>query len=196
MKQKDSKIYFKYNGVLYKLLNVFADKKDNSIYFHLYERANRKLYSAVISNKLIYIDKFEIHDFEQNKISFHESGYIHSTNEKGEKLKSILGIPFKEIQVELSILVIVPKKIESLIVANKEVNGNDLIIDFENKKLIPFILVFDVIRISKKNELLPLAKRTATIEFPNKEFGLRLHLQEILGESKWPEHSISLIRTG
>ena len=197
MKQKPSKIYFRYKGSLYKFLNVFADNKDNSIYFHLYERANRKLNSAIISNKVIYIEKFETHDFEQNKITFHESGYIHSTNKNGKKLKdSILGIPFREIDVELSILAIAPKKIDSLIIANKEINGNDLIIDFEDKSIIPFILVFEIIRISKKNDLIPLARQTVTIEFPNKEFGLRFHIQEIMLDSKWPEHSITLIRTG
>ena len=116
MSRKPSRIILDYRKKNYKFMNFFVDKKDNSFYFHIYRKSNEfpMKSKTPLSDKSniqrIHFPDFEPTGFNENHISFHESGYIHSTDSDGKRYRdAIIGIPFSKIESYLFILVIVPK---------------------------------------------------------------------------------------
>jgi len=206
MQAKVTRIIFEYKNRFYKYLNFFLDKKDNSFYFHLYEAKGNKIKSPKIplENRLdnkICFDDFICTDFERNKISFHKSGYIHSTDNKGIRFRDgIVGIPFDYIEKSLLVLVLGPPEIESLIEFQKINNETDIIIKLPSD-IKPFTVNFEIFRKTKQAELdIPsnniILDGYFMVEYDEKTFGLRVYLQDVLGEAIWPPFNLILTRRG
>lgn len=205
MKLKSTRIVFKYKAKLYKFISFFVDKKDNSFYFHTYEEADQNLKSLNFTwqenqPNLIDFGNIKEHDFQKNKLSFHESGFIHTTDKLGKRLKdNVVGIPFHRIETSLHILFFAPKQIDTL-VEHEKTENQDLIIELPND-IKPFTLHFDVYRKSQSDNLEYnnpdlLINGYVFINYDNKEFGLRMYLQKVLDEAPWPPFSFNLIRIG
>lgn len=205
MKLKSTRIVFNYKTKFYKFICFFVDKNDNSFYFHTYEEVNQNL--KLISsnwqeNQINHIDFKNITEFyfHKNKLSFHESGFIHITDKHGNRLKdNVIGIPFSEIETSLHILFFAPKKIDTLVVLEK-INNQDIIIELPDD-IKPFTLHFDVFRKSKIDSLNCdnpnlLFNDFKIKTYENKEFGLRLYLQKVLGDAQWPPVSFNRLRVG
>lgn len=187
-------------------MNYFSDKKDNSFYFHIYEEASQNIKIPNIplekreDNKIDFKDFVET-NFKRNKLSFHKSGYIHSTDNEGNRFQDgVVGIPFEKIDKSLLILVLGPKRIDTLIEIEKINKKTDLLIDLPSD-INPFTLHFDVFRKSKIPELdisIPnlIYSGFVMTEYEGKEFGLRLYLQKVLGNAIWPPFNLILKRIG
>jgi hypothetical protein len=206
MKTKPTRIIFKYKDRFYKFMNYFPDKKDNSFYFHIYDNKSENLRVPNIplakrgDNKIDFNDFVET-EFKRNKLSFHQSGFIHSTDNNGNRLQDgIIGIPFEKIAKSLLILVLGPKKIDSLTEIQQIRENTDIIISLPDN-ISPFTLNFDVFRNDKINELdinnpNPILGGFIMTEYNGKEFGLRLYLQKVLGNANWPPFNLTLKRIG
>ena len=206
MKTKPVRIIFKYFGKFYKFMNYFPDKKDNSFYFHIYQGVSQNIKIPNIplekrENNIIDFNDFVETNFKRNKLSFHESGYIHSTDNKGNRFQNgIIGIPFDKIDNSLLILVLGPKRIDTLIETKKVNKKTDLLINLP-LDIKPFTLNFEIYRKSKKNELdiaIPnlISESFVMTEYEGKEFGLRLYVQKVLGKVYWPPFNLILKRIG
>lgn len=108
------RIILSYKGKNYKLLNFFVDKKDNSFYFHFYRKQGELPREPDVplnmkEDKTIDFTKYHVSNFFTNKVSFHESGLIHYTDDKGGRLKKGGGVPFSEIKSTLEFFVVVPR---------------------------------------------------------------------------------------
>jgi hypothetical protein len=185
-------------------MNFFVDNNDNSFYFHLYEEANGNLKTYEVTsleNGTTKIDLTNLteHDFKRNKISLHESGYIHSTNQSGNRLKdNVIGIPFKEIEISNLILLIFPKKIDWLEEVNQLNEMRDVFIELPNTTQ-PFSLNFEIFRKSSKDKLAKnhegnIVGGYLLVTVDDKEYGIRLYLQSINGNGSWPSVSFCLTR--
>lgn len=205
MKRKSTRIIFRQAEVDYKFASFFVDKNDNSFYFHLYEEAdaNYKSYNLSAENGAtkIEFDNFKEHDFKRNKLSIHPSGYVHSTDRNGKRLKdNIIGIPFVEIETSKLILVLAPKKIDELIKIDPVNPLRDIIIIL-SKDINPFTLNFEIF---KKSELENLATDHENnliggyieVTIDDKDYGIRFYLQSVNGKGDWPDFSIVLTRVG
>lgn len=185
-------------------MNYFPDKKDNSFYFHIYsdKKENLKIPGTPLEkrddNRIDFNDFIET-DFKRNKLSFHQSGFIHSTDNSGKRLQNgVIGIPFERIDKSLLVLILGPKKIDYLAEIQKIRENTDIVISLPDN-ISPFTLNFDVFRIDKINELdisnpnLILGGFIMT-KYDGKEFGLRLYLQKVLGDANWPPFNLTLSR--
>jgi hypothetical protein len=185
-------------------MNYFPDKKDNSFYFHIYDEAyeNIRVPNTPLENRndnLIDFNDFKTTNFKRNKLSIHESGYIHSTDNYGNRFKDgIRGIPYNEIDKSLLILILAPKKIENLIeIENPNIKPR---IQFDlPSEIEPFTIHFEVYRKAKKNKLTTLNPLSLTgnhilAEFTSKDFGLRIYIQRIKGPAAWPPFNLILTR--
>jgi hypothetical protein len=204
MKRKSTRIIFGYNNKLYKFMNFFVGSNDNSFYFHLYEEANGNLKTYEVTsleNGTTKVDLANLteHDFKRNKISLHESGYIHSTNQSGKRLiDNVIGIPFKKIEVSNLILLIFPKKLDSLEEVNQLNDLRDVFIELPNT-IQPFSLNFEIFRKSSKDKLATnhegkIVDGYLLITVDDKEYGIRLYLQSINRNDLWPSVSFCLTR--
>jgi hypothetical protein len=206
MKTKPTRVIFDFEGEKYKFLSYFPDKKDNSFYFHIYNGENEKMRIPGIplekrNDKMIVFDDFKETDFVGNKLSFHESGYIHSTDNSQERFKDgVIGISFKNIEISLLILIVAPIKIENLIKIDRVREQTDIVIALSGN-ITPFTINFEVFRISEMAKLdynnphLVIDDYILT-EYEDKEFGLRLYLQKVLGDAAWPPFNTILKRIG
>jgi hypothetical protein len=186
------------------LLSFFVDKKDNSFYFHLYEEDNEvfKSYSVTSENGItkIEFDKIKEHDFQRNKISLHQSGYIHSTDKNGRRLKdNIIGFPFSEIEISKLILILAPKKIDTLPILNKLDLTRDIVIIMSLGN--PFVINFEIFKKSELKNLPTIHEDNflggfIEITIDDKEYGLRFYLQSLKGNGRWPDFSTVLSRIG
>jgi hypothetical protein len=206
MKTKPVRIIFKHLDKFYKFMNYFPDKKDNSFYFHIYQEVsqNIKIPNIPLENRENFIINFKDFvetNFKRNKLSFHESGYIHSTDNKGNRFQdAVIGVPFDKIENSLLILVLGPKRIDTLIETEKINEKTDLLINLP-LDIKPFTLNFEIYRKSKKNELdiaIPnlISGSFVMTEYEGKEFGLRLYVQKVLGKEYWPPFNLILKRIG
>jgi len=204
-KEKSTRIVFKYNNKYYKFIGFFVDKNDNSFYFHTYEEANQNfkmfdfLWKQNESTKIEF-ERFKEFDFVKNKLSFHESGFIHSTDKNGKRLKDgVKGIPFSKIDTSLLILIIGPKKIETLIEIDEPNKNRDLLIELPEVN--PFTINIEVYRKSEANKLdINHANNIfggyILFSQQNKEFGLRIYAQKVEGVPVWPPFTLTLTRIG
>lgn len=185
-------------------MNFFVGSNDNSFYFHLYEEANGNLKTYEVTsleNGTTKVDLANLteHDFKRNKISLHESGYIHSTNQSGKRLiDNVIGIPFKKIEVSNLILLIFPKKLDSLEEVNQLNDLRDVFIELPNT-IQPFSLNFEIFRKSSKDKLATnhegkIVDGYLLITVDDKEYGIRLYLQSINRNDLWPSVSFCLTR--
>lgn len=210
-KRKPSRIIFGYKNRNYKFVSFFVDKNDNSFYFHLYRKLGETLMSSGNSNnnesvKHIHFSSFKPTDFEENKISFHESGYIHSTDKYGHRYKDgVVSIPFRDINSYMFILVLAPRNPEELIEIHKLDDTRDIYIKLPDT-INPFMVQFAIIKTG--TSLLPLIPDNQNIlsgliycQYDNKENGLLIALTKVLnktGKDKfdWPPFTLILKRTG
>ncbi|WP_299526784.1 hypothetical protein [Winogradskyella sp.] len=96
------------------------------------------------------------------------------------------------------ILVCAPKEIQQLTLHQEVDKSKDLIIHL-NKSISPFTLHFDVFRKSKVSELdisnpNLLFGGFILVEIAEKEFGLRIYGQKVLGKPFWPPFNLILTR--
>ena len=208
---KPSRIIFGYKGKHYKFLNFFVDKNDNSFYFHLYRKKGETLISSDESDsdesvKHIKFSSFKQTDFVENKISFHESGYIHSTDKHGYRYKdNVVGIPFRDIISYMFILVLAPKNPEELIEIHKLDNTRDIHIKLPDT-IYPFMVHFAILK--KDSSSLPLIPVNQNIlsglihcDYDDKKYGLLIALTKVLNKTgkdriDWPPFTLVLKRTG
>jgi hypothetical protein len=206
MKKKSPRIIFVKDNKLYKFMSFFVGKSDNSFYFHLYEEANGNLKTYEVTSlengtAKIELENLKEHDFRRNKISLHESGYIHSTNQNGNRLKdNVIGIPFSKIETSNLILLIVPKKIETLEEIHAVDESRDLRIQLPNP-IEPFSINFEIFKKDCEDKLVinhegNILGGYIAVTFDDKDYGLRFYLQSIKGKSTWPSVSFSLARIG
>jgi hypothetical protein len=207
MKTKPIRIIFKYKNKYYKFMNYIPSKKDNSFYFHIYQESfeNLKILNIPLEkredNKINFNDFVET-NFKRNKLSFHQSGYIHSTDSKGNRFQDgVIGIPFDKIDKSLLIMILVPKKIDTLIEIEK-INQKkiDVLINLPSD-IKPFTLNFEIIRKSKISELdisitNLICPDLLITEYYDKKFGLRLYLKKAIGNAEWPPFNLIFKRIG
>lgn len=204
MKRKSTRIIFNIDETLYKFASFFVDKRDNSFYFHLYEEDNENFKSYnVTSDKgmtKLEFDNFDEHDFQRNKLSLHESGYIHSTDKNGKRLKdNVTGFPFAEIDTCKLVLILAPKKIDTLPILEKTDPLRDIVVLLTLGN--PFVINFEIF---KKTEVenLPTDHEDniiggyIEITIDDKDYGLRLYFQSIKGKGQWPDFTATLTRIG
>lgn len=185
-------------------MNFSVSKSDNSFYFHFYDDVVEKvkLPKTPLENrndgKIDFSDYVET-DFKRNKISFHKSGYIHSTDKLGNRLRDgIIGFSFNEIEISKLVLICAPKKIEYLNTTEKIRESTDIIIHLP-KEIKPFTIHFDVYRNTRDKELdisnpNLLFGGFIMVTFPDQEYGLRIYAQKVLGRAIWPPFNIILTR--
>jgi len=94
------RIIFQYLGRYYKYMNFFVSKSDNSFYFHFYNDVYEKVKIPKTpleernDGKIDFTDYIST-DFERQKLSIHERGYIHSSDKNRNRLRDgIIGTPF------------------------------------------------------------------------------------------------------
>jgi hypothetical protein len=204
MKRKSTRIIFEINQEYYKFASFFVDRNDNSFYFHLYEEAdeNFKSYNVISENGTtkIEFDNINEHDFKRNKLSIHQSGYIHSTDKNGKRLKdNIVGIPFSQIESSKLILILLPKKIDTLLKLEKIDHSRDVCISITLGN--PFSINFEIFKISEIENLSTIHENNilqgyVEIIIDEKDYGLRIYLQSINGPRIWPKFSVALTRIG
>jgi hypothetical protein len=144
--------------------------------------------------------------FEENKISFHKSGYIHSTDVYGQRYRDgLVGIPFENVTSFLFVLVVAPKNPLEMIELGTVDNQRDIQIHLP-EDVSPFTLQFAIVR--KGTKQLPLIPTEQNIlggyimcEYDDKEFGLLLIITKVLktkelDEVFWPPFSLVLKRVG
>lgn len=187
-------------------MNFFVGKSDNSFYFHLYEEANGNLKTYEVSSlengkTKIDLENITDHEFKRNKISLHESGYIHSTNNQGKRLKdNIIGIPFNQIEISNLILLVIPKRIDSLEVIDKSDESRDVVVHLPNSTE-PFSINFEIFKKNNEDKLVINHPKNIlggylNITIDQKDYGVRLYLQSIKGKVRWPDVSFVLTRIG
>ena len=204
MKLKPTRIIFKYNGKYYKFMSYFVDKTDNSFYFHIYNENIDGVKQFNISKQgttgmKIDFENVKGTDFKRNKLSFHQSGYIHSTDNNSKRLEDgIIGTKFKNIETSLSILVLGPQRIDTLTEIKATSHKTDIVFDFKSN-IQPFTVHFDIYRLSNESKLdisnpnLYSGEYIMT-RYDHKEFGLRMYLQKLLGDEIWPPFNLVLKR--
>ena len=183
MKQKPLRVILNYKGQLYKLLNFFVDKKDHSFYFHIYRKLGEtpmapegKSYQEI---KKIDFKKWIPTDFPENKISFHESGFIASTDKNGGRDRDgIKGIKFDQIENFQVILIIAPPDPTQLLKFSKSDTERDIVLNLSDS-IEPFSLQFFIYKKnSTKKPHIPnqmdVFGRLICCEYGDKDYGLML----------------------
>ena len=142
--QEKWRLIFKKDGKLYKLCAFWGWDKDATLNFHIYskDKTLRKLKqvsetktdnqdgTSTITQKISFEDVVPT-NFETNKHTFHPSGYIHTTNNKGERYESgIKSIPFEKVISSHLLTLIVPKNPTKYPqISENEIDKSDVILD-------------------------------------------------------------------
>jgi len=185
-------------------MNYQISKSDNSFYFTFYNDSvkNVKIPRTPLEerkNGVIDFNDYIETDFRREKLSIHESGYIHSKDKNNNILKKgVIGIPFDKIDISKLILICGPPKIDELIEINQIRATSDIIIHLPDN-ISPFTLHFDIFRVSMESNLDNsnpnlLFGGFILIKHTNKEFGLRLYAQSVGGKAFWPPFNLILTR--
>ena len=206
-KKKPLRIIFNCKGNHFKFISFFVSKADNSIYFHLYRTSEEKMFVPKVdqseSNKLKFSRiNTEAIDFDQNKISFHESGYVHTTDKLGKRFRDgKIGIPFEElINDYLLLLCLSPKNPLDMVPAKKIDNKRDFIIGFDPKTG-PVLFHFWIKHKSCKKVPGELPGENmlggfVEIEYDNKDFTILIAMTKLKtineGNQKWPPFTLAL----
>ncbi len=206
---KPTRLIFTYRGKCYKFMSFFVDEHDNSFYFHIYRKKGETPmfcddHPSQAEPLRIHFPSFKPTGFEENKISFHESGYIHSTDKRGKRYRDgVVGIPFENVQSFLFILAIAPKNPLEMIAATSIDRQNDLQIHLKDDAN-PFVVQFAVVR--KGTESFPkmpseqnLLSGFIKCDYRDRTFGLVLALTKVLNASQsielnWPPFNLILKR--
>lgn len=159
--QEKWRLVFKKDNKLYKMCAFWGWDKDATLNFLIY--SNDKILRKVnqvsetktinpdgtntISQKIAFEDVVPT-DFEANKHTFHPSGYIHTTNKRGERYESgIKSIPFEKIADSHLLTLIVPKNPTAYPqISERELGKNDVVLDtaiFQNS---PFQISVFIVR--------------------------------------------------
>jgi hypothetical protein len=112
----------------------------------------------------------------------------------------VIGIPFSKIETSNLILLIVPKKIETLEEIHAVDESRDLRIQLPNP-IEPFSINFEIFKKDCEDKLVinhegNILGGYIAVTFDDKDYGLRFYLQSIKGKSTWPSVSFSLARIG
>ena len=211
MRRKSSRIILGYRGKNYKFMSFFVDKRDNSFYFHIYRKPNEfpmnpKTPLPEKSNILrIHFPGFEPTGFEENHISFHKSGCIHSIDSKGHRYRNgTVGIPFSEIESHLFILVLAPKNPSDMLELSKLDSTRDIRIGISDE-MQPFALHFGVHK--KWSSVMPRLPSNDLLGgyikcgFDDKDFELLIAMSKVdkvpgVGKVEWPPFTLVLKRIG
>lgn len=206
MQSKSQRIIFGYKNRNYKFVSFFTDKKDNSFYFHLYRRPGETPMEPKIplherGDSKIDFTSYHQTNFKENKISFHKSGYIHSTDNQGNRFKDgTIGIPFETIDSFLFILVLAPHNPTEMIKLDKIDSTRDVHIGLPDN-IEPFAVHFAVYKrnTNPKPNVLHRIGRIIKCEYNNKDFGLLICLSKVLKATgidkvNWPPFTLVLKR--
>ncbi|MBN1367594.1 MAG: hypothetical protein JW967_06690 [Dehalococcoidales bacterium] len=213
MKRKPTRIILGYKNENYKLMNFFTGEQDNSFYFHIYRKPNefpmrdikRDIKNETSNELRIHFPDFVPTEFNENHMSFHEKGYIHSTDAVGNRYHDgIIGIPFSKIDTYLFALVVAPKHPSNLIKLTRQKDSTrDIHIALQDD-VQPFGLHF---AFYKKGAILPkpppdlIGGGFVACEYDDKVFGLLLAMKKVVpgikgGSVAWPPFTVILKRIG
>ena len=209
--QRPTRLILGYRGNSYKFMNFFVDKHDNSFYFHIYrESGETPMQSRGGAQKGKEL-KFNFPSsvptgFPENKISFHKSGYIHSTDGMGQRYRDgVVGIPFAEIEAYMFILVVAPRHPVDMVRLTKIDKKRDIHLHLRDD-ISPFLIHFAVVR--KGAQQLPRIPSAEDLlggvimgEYDDKDFGLLIAATKVLKapgveEIAWPPFPLVLKRVG
>lgn len=159
--QEKWRLIFKKDGKLYKLCAFWGWDKDATLNFRIYSKDKmlRKMKqvfetntdnedgTSKITQKISFKDVV-LTNFETNKHTFHPSGYIHTTNNKGERYESgIKSIPFEKIINSHLLTLIVPKNpIEYPQISENKIDKRDVVLDTAIFKDSPFQISVFIVR--------------------------------------------------
>ena len=156
--------------------------------------------------KIIFGDYHPV-DFDANKISFHESGYVHTTDKSGKRYRDgVRGIQFSNIDKYLHILALAPKRPSDMVKLAKVDLLRDLKIDLKDN-IQPFVLHFAVHRKSVQlsgiypGEIDLLDGKIIKVDFDDKEYGLFIGMTRVLKgpnveKVEWPPFTLIFKRIG
>lgn len=211
MKIEPFRVVLEHRSKRYKLINFFPDRRDNSFYFHIYRKPGEKIKQPETPlnqkpDRRIDFGAYYPVDFDENKISFHESGFIHSTDRQGNRFSDgVVGIPFAEIGKLTPILCVAPRDPRCLVPAGKPDSTRDITLHLPSA-VEPFALHFGIRRkgfadlpaISTTEQMLP---GFIGCSWDDKDFELLLTPKKVLRsnddqEVSWPPFTLVLKRIG
>lgn len=163
-KLKPARLVLGYKGCNYKLLSMFFGN-DNSVCFHLYrhpgEYPMRPTYDATQDGKtLIHFPGFEPTNIEEDHLSFHRSGQIHSRVNHPSKYRAVFqGLAFDEIEDCRLLLCVAPPQPDQLVRASDTLNPRRDIHLGLGDEIEPFYLQLGIYR-EKDKISLPVVNET------------------------------------
>ena len=161
-----------WRGVEYKIFSIFKST-DESVYLHTYSKTSKTATMSVptsIKNGQVGapVDfkalKSKLTPFTKQKISFHQSGIIHSTDNEGERAqndKEIRGTLFDQIETFAILYYLIPMSPDKY---KKRTDKTKpcFIIDIEKEKLVPYAIIcflvkhdFDFQKYAEEHTTLP-----------------------------------------
>jgi hypothetical protein len=201
-----TRLLIEYEGRVGKLLNVSLSRQ-NDVYVHIYRDVNEafrppsfKVQPGVETT--FSWEDFAPTDFQHNKITFHPSGYVHSTDQTGRRLKDgIRGLPFSEIDDHYGILVVVPRHPSELPATTQSKKAKDVVLEVPSG-IRPFILFLALYRAAHPPVLpppKPPLEAYLLVTEPYLEYGVIVsahfsHLHGPYGALQWPPFTFWLAR--
>lgn len=201
-----TRLLMEHEGRVGKVLNV-SFSKQNDVYVHIYRDVNEafrppsfKMQPGVETT--FNWEDFAPTDFQHHKISFHPSGYVHSTDQAGRRLKDgIRGLPFAEIGDYYGILVVVPRHPSELPPHTRQKKAKDVVLGAPSG-IRPFILFFAIYRTARPPALPPPEPPLGIyllVAEPGLEYGVIVsshpsHLYGPDGTLQWPPFTFWLAR--
>lgn len=206
-RKKPPRIIFDCEGKYFKFINFSFSKSDNSIFFHLYRASEERLVVPKVDQTEPNTVKFssvdtETIDFDLNKISFHEKGYVHTTDKHGKRFRDgKIGIPFDElINDYLLLLCLSPKNPLDMVPIEEIDNERDIIIGFD-PKIGPVLIHFwikhrDCKKVPGELPGENMLGGFIEIKHDNKEFTILIAMTKLQtndeGKGKWPPFTLAL----
>jgi len=154
----------------------------------------------------IHFPSFIPTGFSENKISFHESGYIHSTDRNGQRYRDgVVGIPFREIKSCHFVLAVAPRNPTEMPELEVMDERRDIKIDLP-EDVAPFVVQFAIARKSI-NQMPDIPQEQMFMKgyirwsHENKEFDLLIAMTKVLKSNDsdvimWPPFPLVLKNLG
>lgn len=157
--------------IYYKLCSFWGWNKDATLNFKLYSKNKSKIFevhgvkeerfenndgTTTVQHHVTY-DKITPTDFHPNKSTFHPSGFLHTTDNSGEKHKlGIRSLPFDEIETFRQLMMIFPKKYEEFPTIDKgHLRDGDVVFDLNIFDHDPFQIEVFLVRGDRVPKIYP-----------------------------------------
>lgn len=206
---KSTRLLIEYEGRLGKLLQI-AWSRESDVHIHPYREAGeafrpfpQPIHPGVDLN--IRWDDFKPIAFDHNKVSFHRSGIVHSTDPQGRRLMDgIRVLAFSEIDEYHHIFAVFPRHPSELPATTPRRASRDVTLEVPSG-IRPFFLLLTLYRASHPPVSLPPPKPPLglypCVSEPGLEYALMVsghfsNLQEPEGMRRWPPFTFWLARVG